>query len=151
MNCSGRLELIKSTLTAMVIYISICMGLPPWVIKALEKILKAFLWAGTYVVRRGLEKVQWPLRLGGLGVLDLRLFGSVLCLRWLWLQRTDPSRSWSLLSIIEDVSTSAFFQTSIVVILGNGEKLKFWNDARLDGRSIADMAPDLVDAVSRRC
>jgi hypothetical protein len=74
-----------------------------------------------------------------------------LCLRWLWLQRTDPSRSWSLLSIIEDVSTSAFFQTSIVVILGNGEKLKFWNDARLDGRSIADMAPDLVDAVSRRC
>jgi hypothetical protein len=151
MNCSGRLELIKSTLTAMVIYISICMGLPPWVIKALEKILKAFLWAGTYVVRRGLEKVQWPLRLGGLGVLDLRLFGSVLCLRWLWLQRTDPSRSWSLLSIIEDVSTSAFFQTSIVVILGNGEKLKFWNDARLDGRSIADMAPDLVDAMSRRC
>jgi hypothetical protein len=43
MNRSGRLELIKSMLLAMVIYISICMGLPPWLIKALEKTFKAFL------------------------------------------------------------------------------------------------------------
>jgi hypothetical protein len=53
MNCSGRLELIKSTLTAMVVYISICMGLPPWVIKALEKIMKAFLWTGFDIVQGG--------------------------------------------------------------------------------------------------
>jgi hypothetical protein len=43
MNCSGRLALIKSTLSAMPIFISISMGLPSWVHKALEKILKVFL------------------------------------------------------------------------------------------------------------
>jgi hypothetical protein len=38
---SGRLKLIKSTLTAMGVYISICLGLPPWVVRALKKILMA--------------------------------------------------------------------------------------------------------------
>jgi hypothetical protein len=43
LNSSGMMELIRSTLTAMVVYISICLSLPSWMIKALEKILKAFL------------------------------------------------------------------------------------------------------------
>jgi hypothetical protein len=43
LNRSGRLEPIRSTHTAMSVYIAICIGLPPWVIRALEKILKAFL------------------------------------------------------------------------------------------------------------
>jgi hypothetical protein len=34
MNRSGRLELIRSTLTTMAIHVSICLGLPPWVIEA---------------------------------------------------------------------------------------------------------------------
>jgi hypothetical protein len=71
------------------------------------------------------KKVQRPLLLGGLGVLDLKLFRSALRLCWLWLQRTDVSHSWSLLPVNKDVSTSMFFQASIVAILGDGEKLKF--------------------------
>jgi hypothetical protein len=58
MNRNGRLELIKSTLSAMAIYISICMGLSPCVIKALERILKAFPWAGTDVVQGASS--YWP-------------------------------------------------------------------------------------------
>jgi hypothetical protein len=42
MNKSGRLAFIKSTLTAMTIYTSICIGLPPWMHKALDKVTKAF-------------------------------------------------------------------------------------------------------------
>jgi hypothetical protein len=53
LNRDGRLELIRSTLSAMVIHVSNCMGLPPWVIKALEKIFKSFLWTGTEVVHGG--------------------------------------------------------------------------------------------------
>jgi hypothetical protein len=156
MNRSDRLELIKSTLTAMVVYISICMGLPPWVIKALEKIMKAFLWTGFDVVQGGKcllawKKVQRPLHLGGFGILDLKLFGNALRLRWLWLQRIDASHSWSLLSVTEDVATSAFFQASIMTILGNCEMLKFWHDAWLDRRSITDTAPNLVQVVPQRC
>jgi hypothetical protein len=50
LNHSSRLELIRSTLTAMSVYIAMCIGLLPWVIRALEKILKAFLWTDTEVV-----------------------------------------------------------------------------------------------------
>jgi hypothetical protein len=34
----------------MSVYIAMCIGLLPWVIRALEKILKAFLWTDTEVV-----------------------------------------------------------------------------------------------------
>jgi hypothetical protein len=43
MNRSGRLTLIKTTLMVMTTYVSICIGLPPWMHKALEKIMKVFL------------------------------------------------------------------------------------------------------------
>jgi hypothetical protein len=47
MNRSGRLGLIKSTLMVMSIYISISIGLPPWLHKAMEKVMKVFLWTGS--------------------------------------------------------------------------------------------------------
>jgi hypothetical protein len=53
MHRAGRLALIKSTLSTMPIYISICLGLPGWVHKAITKIIKAFLWTGTNVVQSG--------------------------------------------------------------------------------------------------
>jgi hypothetical protein len=37
MNRSSRLALIKSTLSAMTTHLTISLGLPPWVLKALEK------------------------------------------------------------------------------------------------------------------
>jgi hypothetical protein len=85
MNRSGRLELIKSMLLAMAIHVSIYMGLPSWVIKVLEKIFKVFLYTGTKVVQGGKcllawKKVQRPHCLGGLSVLDLKLFRSALCM-----------------------------------------------------------------------
>jgi hypothetical protein len=51
MNRAGRLALIKSTMPAVPIYTSICLRLPGWVHKAVMKIIKAFLWSGTDVVR----------------------------------------------------------------------------------------------------
>jgi hypothetical protein len=155
LNHSSRLELIRSTLTAMSVYIAMCIGLLPWVIRALEKILKAFPWTDTEVVQAGKcllawKRVQHPKHLGGLGILDLRLFGSALQLRLMWLQRTDSSRSWSLLPFNDDAITRAFFHASIRIELNNGKSLLFWQDAWLDGRSITDNALDVVQAVPRR-
>lgn len=85
-NKSGRLELIKSTLTAIPIHIAICIRLPGWVFKALEKIMKVFLWTGTKVVNAGKCLVAWPKvqkqkELGGLGILisnwQARLYAAV--------------------------------------------------------------------------
>jgi hypothetical protein len=80
MHRAGRLALIKSTLSAILIYTSICLGLPAWVHKALTKIIKAFLWAGLDAVKLGKclvawDRVQRPTQLGGLGVLDMRRMG----------------------------------------------------------------------------
>ncbi|GJN32057.1 hypothetical protein PR202_gb20530 [Eleusine coracana subsp. coracana] len=76
----------------------------------MEKIMKAFVWQGTEVVNGGHCLVAWsqvqrPLELGGLGILDPKLFGQALRLRWLWLARTDPTRAWSLMPIEDDGDT----------------------------------------------
>jgi hypothetical protein len=59
MNHNGRLALIKITLMAMTTYVSICIGLPPWMHKVLEKITKAFPWTGSYVVQGGKCLLAW--------------------------------------------------------------------------------------------
>jgi hypothetical protein len=69
----------------MAVFIAICISLPSWVIKALEKMLKAFLWSGMDIVQGSKcllawKRVQRPRHLGGLGILDLSLFSSVLWL-----------------------------------------------------------------------
>jgi hypothetical protein len=101
------------TLSAIPIYTAISTELPPW-LKAFRKIMTAFLWTGTEVVHGGKclvawDQVQRPLPLGGLGVLDLRLMGMALRLRWLWLQRTEPSRPWGTLPFKSDSLSQSFF------------------------------------------
>jgi hypothetical protein len=49
MNKSGRLTLIKTTMTVMPIYIAISLELPNWLIKAMTKLMKEFLWIGIEV------------------------------------------------------------------------------------------------------
>jgi hypothetical protein len=88
MHCSDRLALVTSMLAAMTVYVSINIGLPRWLLKALEKIMKGLLWTGTEVVQNckctiAFGNVQCPLQLGGLGIIDLKLFGMALRQGWL--------------------------------------------------------------------
>jgi hypothetical protein len=53
MHHSDRLALIKSTLAAMPIYISISIGLSGWMHNALENIMKGFIWTGTETIQNG--------------------------------------------------------------------------------------------------
>jgi hypothetical protein len=52
--------------------------------------MNAFLWTGTDVVHvdNVWFGIQRPRDLGGLGVLDLKLFDIALRQRWLWVNRT---------------------------------------------------------------
>jgi hypothetical protein len=127
---SGRLTLIKMTLSTIPIYTSISLGLPPCMHKALNKIMTAFLWMGTNMVKGGKCLVAWKciqrlLHLGGLGVLDLSLFGTALRTRWLWLQRMDPTRPWASMNVVEYKQTTTFFNASVCFILGNRETSLF--------------------------
>jgi hypothetical protein len=96
------------------------------------------------------NRLQWPLHLGGLGIIDLWMLSVALRARWLWLLRTDPGRAWISLSMGEDSLTKAFFDASIRLVLGNDATILFWVDPWLEGARLADIAPDLVAASSRR-
>lgn len=152
MNKSVRLALIKSTLTAISVHIAICIRLPGWVFKALEKIMKAFLWTGTEAISVGKCLIAWaqvqrPKDLGRLDVLNLKLSSQALRLRWLWQQRTQPDNLAALLQDTENKDIQAFFDASITVQVGDGRRVKFWSDAWLHGRSLSQLAPHLTTAV----
>jgi hypothetical protein len=85
MHRSGILILIKTTLATAPIYTVISLELPPWMQNAMERII---LWTGTDEVQNGKCLVAWsrvqrPLHMGGSGVLDFKLLGHALRLRWL--------------------------------------------------------------------
>jgi hypothetical protein len=48
---SGRLTLIKMTLYAISIYTSISVKVLVWLLKAIQKTLKSFLWSGTEAIQ----------------------------------------------------------------------------------------------------
>jgi hypothetical protein len=57
--------------------------MPPWFVKALNEIFKAFLWSGTDVVQGGKCAVAWVrvqrlLALGGIGIFDPQRLGIAL-------------------------------------------------------------------------
>jgi hypothetical protein len=87
MNRPGWLTLIKTTLSAGPIYTAICVKLLLWFHKAMTKIMRTFLWCGSDSIKNGKclvtwSKVQQPLHLGGLGILDTRKMNFALRLRW---------------------------------------------------------------------
>jgi hypothetical protein len=101
----------------MTTHLAISLGLPPWVLKALENIMKCILWSVTDSVQGGrclvtCGCVQRPLELGGFEILDPKIFGQALRQQWLWLQYTDPDQCWSVLSCPKMVADFVFGQTA---------------------------------------
>jgi hypothetical protein len=155
MNQSGRLTLIKTTLCAIPLYTAFNIKLPSWLLKAMHKLIKGFLWSGMEVVQQGKclvswDKVQRPLELGGLGFLDLEWMGRALRSHWL-LQQFDGQQGISgSFSCSTDSTTLSFFRASTRPLLGDGYTFKFWSSPWLQGRSIEKVTPDLFAAVARR-
>ena len=155
MTKSGRLVWIKSVLSAIPIYTIIADGLPPWAIQEINGICHRFLWTGKEGSVRGKCAVAWsvicrPTDLGGLGVPDLRLASIALQARWLWLKKTDDTRAWAQLPIAASKEVSAFFDASTFTMIGNGQTIAFWTDRWIQGKAVKDIAPALLEFVSRR-
>jgi hypothetical protein len=81
------------------------------------------------------------------GIFDLKLLGTTLRLRWLWLHCTDPTRSWSTLPLKEDSTIQAFLKVSIQCVLGNGKAVLFWTDPWLGDRCFFETMPELAAIV----
>jgi hypothetical protein len=123
----------------------------------MNKIMKGFLWTGTEVVQGGKccvawSRVQRPLELGILGVMDLQLFRRALHMRSGYGCNIPTWRAPGLsLPLKVDETTSAFFKASTRPMLGDGKTLMFWSGSYLDGHYITEIAPQLVAAVPCRC
>jgi len=99
LNRAGRTVLIKSTLSEIPTHTALAVNLSPWAIKCIDNISWGFLCKGAHSAKGGHCLLAWPSvcrppELGGLGLVDLQRFGYALRLRWLWLKRTDDTRSW---------------------------------------------------------
>jgi len=71
-------------------------------------------------------------------------------MRWLWLKRTDPNRPWSSLPETPGKMVQAMFNVSFTVVVGDGLHSYFWTDKWLNGQSITELAPALINSVRAR-
>ena len=155
LNRAGRAILVQHVLTAMLIYVATALELPPWCLRAIDKIRRNFLWRGRKEANGGHCLLAWPKvcmpkELGGLGILDLQRFSWALRVRWLWLGKTEPARPWSSLPVPVHSCAKSLFAIAIHTEVGNGENTKFWTDRWLNGCSIEVLAPHLFACVPKR-
>ncbi|WVZ63805.1 hypothetical protein U9M48_013410 [Paspalum notatum var. saurae] len=141
---AGRLVVVKYVLSATPIHLMIALDLPKWVIKAVDKRRRGFLWKGQEQANGAV------LMYGGLGVHDLERMGWALRMRWLWFMKTDASKPWAGLPIQIPSQAKALFEMAVEMVVGNGENTKFWTDKWLHGRRLADIAPNLLRAIPKR-
>ncbi|KAJ3669510.1 hypothetical protein LUZ60_011460 [Juncus effusus] len=96
----GRLMLIKATLSAISIYLMQTIKIPKWVIKQIERLMRAFLWKGNDPCNPGNCLLRWgrvklPKESGGLGIANLETQNNALLLKWLWKLDKDPAGLWA--------------------------------------------------------
>ena len=155
MSTAGRAVLVKAVLTAVPVYLLIALDVPKWLLRAIDKMRRAFLWKGRRQVNGEHCPVAWeracrPIELGGLGIHNLETFGWALRMRWLWLSKTDPKRPWAAFNIKVHPNVTAMFAISVSFLVGNGRSTLFWKDRWFHGKPIEDLAPALVPFVSKR-
>jgi hypothetical protein len=88
--------------------------------------------------------------LGGLGIPDIKLMGHAIQLRWLWLQRMDPSKPRASMPVCEDAIIKSFFRASVTIIVGNRASTLFWSERWLNCLGAEELVPDLVATVPAR-
>lgn len=143
--------LIKSIITSIPIYLSIAMELPQWLLDFIDKRIRAFFWKGLESVHGGQCLVAWhkicrPVEYGGLGVLNLKLLGYALRIRWLWLQKRRIG-CWTGLQLCPEPEVKAMFDASIRIKVGDGHMALFWTDPWLRSTPLSLLAPALFAAV----
>lgn len=93
--------------------------------------------------------MQCPLEFGGPGIHNLELVGYALHTRRVWAQKTDPLQPWARLSVVSTAECSSSLYCGIECIVGNGEQIRFWANRWLQGKTMAEVAPNLHKKTSR--
>lgn len=101
---------MQSVISARPIHHLMVADAPAWVFEEINKWMRSFFWAGKDKINGGQCLVAWdticrPKCYGGLGIKNLNWQALALRVRWEWLKRTEPSRPWQGLHMIEDRDT----------------------------------------------
>ena len=154
MTRAGRVVQVQFVLTAMLVYVAMATDLPPWAIKAIDKIRRAFLWRGRKDAKGGHCLIAWPKvcrrELGGLGISDLKRLSCALRVRWPWLRKPEPNKPWANLPLQVSKEVECFLSMAVITEVGDGTNTLFWRDKWLAGQSIRDLAPQVYALVSKR-
>ncbi|GAU17907.1 hypothetical protein TSUD_330330, partial [Trifolium subterraneum] len=94
----GRLILLKSVLTSLLVYALSFFKAPPGIISSLESLLSNFFWGGC-AGHRKITWISWQTvclgqEHGGLGVRQLREFNIALLGKWCWRMLVDRGGMW---------------------------------------------------------
>ena len=100
-----RITLIKSTLSSLPTYFISLFPIPVSMALRIDKIQRDFLWGGMGEGKK-FHLVKWshvcqPLKMGGLGVRNLRLFNQALLGKWLWRYGNEENAFWRYLIFIK--------------------------------------------------
>ncbi|KAJ4798556.1 RNA-directed DNA polymerase (reverse transcriptase)-related family protein [Rhynchospora pubera] len=102
--------------------------LPTWVVKAIDKLRRNFLWGRSTGTGTGIPLLAWdrvclPKQLGGMGVLNLKLLNTSLLLKWLWRLFDQPNSQWAILT--KSLFTS---RTNVSPLSWTARGSFFWRD-----------------------
>ncbi|KAJ4813321.1 RNA-directed DNA polymerase (reverse transcriptase)-related family protein [Rhynchospora pubera] len=96
---AGRLTLASSVLSAIPSYFMSVFLLPRWLIDAIDKARKRFIWGTNNEGKHRTHLVAWdklcmPKEVGGLGIKNIKLQNQAFLLRWLWFLYKNHDSLW---------------------------------------------------------
>ena len=152
---AGRLTLVKAILSALPAYQLVALIHPKWLIKQIDKLRRAFLWASDTKVAGGkclvnLKVCCLPKQLGGLGIPDLHLQNIALRVRWLWQQDTNITKPWLGLPLPIDPAVHHLYRASTTIHIHDGRSRPFWHSHWLEGWPLKLRFPALYKHSRRR-
>jgi hypothetical protein len=154
---AGRETLVKAVLSAQPIYHLTVFRPKKWLLQAIDKIRRNFLWRGSnpLACSGGHCLINWsitclPKNKGGLGILDLDRFARGLRLRWMWLRWKSKDRPWTAMILPCDKIDEDLFNASTTVTVGNGKIAEFWNSSWIQGQAPRNIAPSLFKKAKRK-
>eukprot|EP00253_Pinus_taeda_P034383 PITA_34383 len=103
LNMASRLVLIKAVLQSMPLYLFSILAAPKWVLKAIKKLQRNFLWGSSGHNRKWAlikwEKACLPKKVGGIGLRDPEhnnaIMGAKIWWKWLAFPETLWAKFWS--------------------------------------------------------
>ena len=174
----GRLILIRSCLSNLPTNVMSLFRLPKRVKIRLEKIQRDFLWGGGNLERK-IHLVKWDIVCsskvkGGLGIRSLLNFNKALLGKWNWRFSREENSIWrNIISLKYGMEEGGWFSNTprdsygvglwkdigkevmqirhkCLIEVGNGRKVRFWEDVRCGEAHICSSFPSIYEVVSSK-